>query len=283
VKAPDFAYARPTVLSEVFDLLDGDGDVRLLAGGQSLVPSLNMRLSAPSLLVDINRLPGLSGIEARDGVVRIGALTRHGEIARSALIAERLPLLAMAAPHIAHAAIRNRGTFGGSIALADPAAEWPACCLALGATMVVASRAGERRVAAGDFFTGLFATALRRGEVLVAIEIASPPAGSVAHFSELARRRGDYAIVGLAAQVARAEDGAMDPRLAFFGVGDRPVLAEATRRVIAGGGGIADAQATLGRDLAPTGDAECAGATKLHLARVLLGRAMAALRTRGDA
>jgi carbon-monoxide dehydrogenase medium subunit len=270
VKAPDFAYARPTTLSEVFDLLDEGDGARLLAGGQSLVPSLNMRLAAPSLLVDINRLPGLSGIALGGDTVRIGALVRHSEIARSALIAERLPLLALAAPHIAHAAIRNRGTFGGSIALADPAAEWPACCLALGATMVATSRAGERRIAARDFFTGLFETALTRGEILTAIEIPVPPAGSAAHFDELARRRGDYAMVGLAAQRGR------DPRLAFFGVADRPVLAEAAQRVVAGSGGTVAAQAALEHDLKPIGDGECDAATKLHLARVLLGRALAA-------
>lgn len=283
MKAPDFAYAQPATLPEVFDLLDGGDGVQLLAGGQSLVPSLNMRLSEPTLLVDINRLPELSSIEASGGTVRIGALTRHSEVARSPLIAERLPLLAMAAPHIAHAAIRNRGTFGGSIALADPAAEWPACCVALGATMVVASRKGERRIAAGDFFTGLFETALVQGEVLTAIEIPLPPAGSVAHFDELARRRGDYAIVGLAAQGERAGRGWSELRLVFFGVGDRPVLAEAARRAIAGDGGTVAAQAALESDLAPIGDAECTGAVKLHLARVLLGRAMAAFESGGRA
>jgi carbon-monoxide dehydrogenase medium subunit len=277
VKAPDFAYARPATLAEVFDLLDGDGDARLLAGGQSLLPSLNMRLASPALLVDINRLPGLSGIEASGDSVRIGALARHGELARSRLIAERLPLLALAAPHVAHPAIRNRGTIGGSLALADPAAEWPACCLALEATMVAHSRRGERRIAAADFFTGLFETALAPGEVLTAIEVPFPPAGAVAHFDELARRRGDYAIVGLAMQGVRTRRGWSGLRLAFFGAGDRPMLAESAARALVDGGGVAAAHQALGRDLAPTDDGEFTAAAKLHLARVLLGRALAAI------
>jgi carbon-monoxide dehydrogenase medium subunit len=281
VKAPDFAYVRPTTLPEVFDLLEGGDGVRLLAGGQSLMPSLNMRLDAPSLLIDINRVAGLAGIETRGNAVRIGALTRHSEVARSRLIAERLPLLALAAPHIAHGAVRNRGTFGGSLALADPAAEWPACCLALGATMVAASRKGERRIAAADFFTGLFETALAEGEVLTAIEIPVPAAGSRAHFDELARRRGDYAMVGLAVEGVPAgrgpERGWSALRLAFLGAGDRPLLAAAAQRALVDGEGIVVAQAALARDLAPVDDGECSGATKLHLARILLGRAMAAL------
>ncbi|HEX9684251.1 MAG TPA: FAD binding domain-containing protein, partial [Burkholderiales bacterium] len=191
MKAPPFAYARARNLAEVFELLAAHGDgAKLLAGGQSLIATLNMRLSSPQLLIDITRLTQLSGIEVRDGRVRIGALTTHAEIERSPEIRKHLPLLAQAAPHIAHAAIRNVGTFGGSIALADPAAEWPACCVALDAQFVIAGKTGARRVAARDFFRGLYATALRPDEVLTHIEIAVPGPEYRSAFVELAQRRG---------------------------------------------------------------------------------------------
>src|SRR5882672_3403079 len=155
MKAPRFAYARPASLAEALALLaEHKGDARVLAGGQSLVPMLNFRLAAPKVLVDINRISALSGITVAKDRVRIGALARHAEVERSVDIAHHLPLIAQAMPHIAHAAIRNRGTFGGSCALADPAAELPACALALGATFIVTGKKGERRVAAEDFFKG---------------------------------------------------------------------------------------------------------------------------------
>src|SRR5689334_21606030 len=165
MKAPRFAYARPASVAEALAVLDKHKDeARVLAGGQSLVPMLNFRLAAPRVLIDINRIASISGIKVAKSHVRIGALTRHAEMERSTDSTKHLPLIAAAVRHIAHPAIRNRGTFGGSCALADPAAELPACALALGATFVVAGRKGERRVAAGDFFKGLYATALRAGE-----------------------------------------------------------------------------------------------------------------------
>src|SRR5437667_8356354 len=153
MKAPRFAYARPASLAEALALLaEYKDDARVLAGGQSLVPMMNFRVAAPKVLVDINRIGSLAGIKVSKSFVRIGALTRHVELERSADVAKHLPLVASAIPHIAHPAIRNRGTFGGSCALADPAAELPACALALGATFVVAGKKkGERRIAAEDF------------------------------------------------------------------------------------------------------------------------------------
>src|SRR5260221_2249741 len=171
MKAPRFAYARPASIAEALALLQKHGDdARVLAGGQGLVPMLNFRLAAPKVLVDINRIAGLSGIKVTKTHVRIEALTRHVELERSADVAKHLPLVAAAVPHIAHPAIRNRGTFGGSCALADPAAELPACALALQAAFVVAGKKGERRIAAGDFFKSLYATALQTGELLVAAQ-----------------------------------------------------------------------------------------------------------------
>ncbi len=282
MKAPSFGYARPASLAQALALLARHGGrATLLAGGQSLIPSLNLRLAAPELLIDLGALAELEGIAPLGQGLRIGARTRHREIERSSLVAERAPLLAQAAPHIAHVAIRNRGTFGGSLAMADPAAEWPACCLALEATLVIASMRGERRVPAGQFFRGLYATDLAPDEILVAAEIPAPMAGARSVFLELARRRGDYAIVGLAAQARRIEGRLRDVRLAFLGVGAVPLLARRAMAAIEGGRGdavaIAAAQRALGDELAPLADLYNSAATKLHLARVLAGRALAAL------
>jgi carbon-monoxide dehydrogenase medium subunit len=282
LKAPPFAYVRARSLAGVFDLLEQHGErAKLLAGGQSLIAALNMRLSAPELLIDITRLAELGGIQLRDGLVRIGALTTHAEIERSAEIRKHLPLLAQAAPHIAHAAIRNAGTFGGSIALADPAAEWPACCVALDAQFVLACRAGTRRVAARAFFKGLYATALNPQEVLTQIEIPVPGPEYRSAFVELALRRGDYAIAGLAA-VARNTRGALsDLRLAFLGVGAAPALARGAMAAMEGKraspDAIAAATQALAKDLDPGPDLYSSAATKMQLARVLTGRALAAL------
>jgi carbon-monoxide dehydrogenase medium subunit len=282
LKAPPFAYARARSLAEVFDLLAKHGDAaKVLAGGQSLLATLNMRLSAPQLLIDISRLTELSGIQVRDGVVRIGALTTHAEIERSPDIRKHLPLLAQAAPHIAHPAIRNVGTIGGSIALADPAAEWPACCVALDTQFVVAGKAGTRRIAARDFFKGLYATALKPAEVLSHIEIKVQGPDYRSAFVELAQRRGDYAIAGLAAVAKRTGGALTDLRLAFLGVGQTPVLARGTMAAMEGKRAAAEAVAAaaraLAKDLDPAADLYSSAATKMHLAQALTGRALAVL------
>ncbi|WP_439597933.1 FAD binding domain-containing protein [Falsiroseomonas sp.] len=272
MKPAPFAYARATTLAEVFDVLETHGEAaRLLAGGQSLIAALNLRLASPSLLLDINGVDALRGVRLAGGVLRIGALTRHAELGADPLVAIHAPLLAQAVPHIAHAAIRNRGTIGGSLALADPASELPACVLALEAELVLASRTGERRVAARDFFQGLYQTALRADEVLVAVEIACH-AGAPCTLQELARRHGDYAIVGLAAQSSR---GVL--RLAWFGVGATPLRTPRAEAALAAGD-LAAAQAALTEELDPPADLHGPPALRLHLARVLLGRAAAALK-----
>jgi carbon-monoxide dehydrogenase medium subunit len=282
LKAPPFAYARANSLAEVFDHLARHGDgAKLLAGGQSLIATLNMRLSAPQLLIDISRLTELSGIQVRDGVMRIGALTTHAEIERSPEIRRHLPLLAQAAPHIAHPAIRNVGTIGGSIALADPAAEWPACCVALYAQFVAAAKSGTRRIAARDFFKGLYATALRPAEVLTHIEIKVPGPDYRSAFVELAQRRGDYAIAGLAAIAKRAGGALTDLRLAFLGMGQTPVLASGAMAAMEGKRAAADtiavAAKALAKDLVPAADLYSSAETRMHLAGVLAGRALSAL------
>ncbi len=275
MKAPRFAYARPASIAEALALLQKHGDdARVLAGGQSLVPMLNFRLAAPKVLVDINRIESLAGIKVTKSFVRIGALTRHVELERSADVAKHLPLVAAAVPHIAHPAIRNRGTFGGSCALGDPAAELPACALALGAIFVVAGKKGERRIAAEDFFKGLYATALKAGELLVAVEFPLSKPGYASAFGELARRHGDYAMVGVAAHGSTAGGKFSDMRVALFGVGDRPLRTPGFEKALEGQTAIDSALPKLDDDLAPRGDLHASAATKLHLAKVLAGRVL---------
>jgi len=279
MKAPRFAYARPASVAEALALLaEYKDDARVLAGGQSLVPMMNFRVAAPKVLVDINRIAGLSGIKAAKNHLRIGALTRHVELERSADVARHLPLVAAAMPHIAHPAIRNRGTFGGSCALGDPAAELPACALALGATFIAAGKKGERRISASDFFKGLYATALKAGELLVAAEFPLPKPGYASAFGELARRHGDYAMVGVAAHGSTRGQKFSDMRVVFFGVGDRPQRAARCERALdaqpAAAKTIAAALAGLDADLSPRADLQASAATKLHLAKVLAGRVL---------
>lgn len=279
MKPAPFSYYRVTTLEEAFDRLEEFGqDARILAGGQSLMPTLAMRLSAPEALVDINPIDELSGISVTGSHVRIGALTRHAALERSTEVARHLPLLAEAIRFVAHPAIRNRGTFGGSIALADPAAELPACACALGARFEIASRSGRRVVVADDFFHGMFETSIGDSEVLVAAEFPRANGNSRSGFAELARRHGDYAIVGLAAQ-ASVERGALgDPRLVYFGVGDRPVAARIAAAALAGGGvgdaSIKAAQDALADDIDPPNDLVGSAEFKLHLARVLMERVL---------
>ena len=263
MKAASFAYAKPRALAEALELIARPG-AKVLAGGQSLIPSLNMRLSDPELLVDINGLAELRGIKFDKDMVRIGALTTHAEIEGSDVVKKHLPLIAEAVPHIAHPAIRNRGTIGGSLALADPAAEYPACVLALDATLIATGRKGERRIKASDFFKSLFETDLKTGELLAAVEFKAQKKDQRSVFLELARRHGDYAIVGLAAFAANGTK-----RLAYFGAADRAVLA----RHAAQAKDLEAAKAALAKDLQPPADLYHSPETKLHLARVLLERA----------
>jgi len=274
LKPAPFDFAKASSIDDAIALMTQHADARLLAGGQSLIATLNMRLSAPKLLVDINALDELKRISVRDGVVEIGALVRHAQAERSAEIAQHAPLIARALPHIAHPAIRNRGTIGGSVAFADPAAELPACLLALGGEVEIANATGRRRIKADNFFTGLFETALGFGDILTGIRIPAATPASRYGFAELARRHGDYAMVGLAA-AARADGTTLkDVRLAFFGVDATPVRAHAAEDAIEHG---EDAVAALADDLDPQDDVQASGAAKKHLAGVLLRRVTAQL------
>jgi carbon-monoxide dehydrogenase medium subunit len=273
VKPAPFAYAKARSLEEAVALIGGHADARLLAGGQSLIATLNMRLSAPGLLVDINGIGGLDGIALKGGMVEIGALTRHVQAERSALIAKHAPLLARALPHIGHPAIRNRGTIGGSIAFADPAAELPACLLALGGEVEATGANGKRTIKAEDFFLGLFETALSAGDILTAIRLPAADKDTRIGFAELARRHGDYAMVGLAATARADGNGLVDVRLAFFGVGATPLRARKAETALTGA--IDDRRieaAVAALELEPPDDLQASGAVKKHLAGVLLKR-----------
>lgn len=287
MKSPAFDYVTPTTLPEVFALLAQHGDeAQLLAGGQTLLATLNMRLSEPMVLVDLSTIKELRGITVSATALRIGALVTHTEIEHSALVKLHAPLLSMAAPYIAHRAIRNRGTCGGSIAYADPAAEWPTCALALDAVVIVRSAAGERRIAAADFFIDLYTTSLAAGEVIVACEVPLSPKRR-SGFDELARRHGDYAIVGLA--VALQVDDAVigTSRLAFLGIGRTPFRARQTENFLNGRAltpllcddVVPILHAELQADNAPLADLTNSSDTKRHLAGVLLRRVLLGLTT----
>ena len=268
MKPAPFSYQKARSLDEAIALL-GEKDARLLAGGQSLIATLNMRLSSPSLLIDINGLHGLNVISEKNGMIEIGALARHAQAERSDIIAKHAPLIARAMPYIGHPAIRNRGTLGGSIAFADPAAELPACLLALDGEVEASGPKGKRTIKAGDFFKGLFETALGPQEVLTAIRVPAADKGARVGFAELARRHGDYAIVGLAASAHVNGKGLSNVRLAYFGVGDTPVRAKKAEAALAGGNIEAAVNAL---DLAPNDDVQATAKVKKHLAGVLLRR-----------
>lgn len=277
MKARAFSYARPSTVEEALAAFaDAGDDACFIAGGQSLVPALALRLQAPSLLIDLAHISSLRGVEIRDGWLRIGALTRHFEALTDPLIARHAPLFSAAAPFVAHPAIRNKGTLGGSIALADPASEFPAMALAMGAELEIVGPGGTRRVAADDYFIDLFQTALEPGELLVAIHVPLVTARHRWAFDELARRRGDYAIVGGGILADVAGDRIDDIRIVFFSVGSTPVRARQAEAALIGrslvSATLTDAQAAIDMDLAPPDDEQVPAAMRLHLARVLLGR-----------
>jgi aerobic carbon-monoxide dehydrogenase medium subunit len=286
MKASAFSYARASSVVNALELLARHGDkAKVLSGGQSLMPAMNLRLISPELLIDIGGIAELRGIALTGDVLRIGALTRHVDLARSPEIATHAPLLTEAIAHVAHPAIRNRGTLGGSLAHADPASELPACMLALDATIVIRGPFGERRMAARDFFTGIYETDLSPQELLVAVELPVARKGATHFFCEFARRHGDYAIVGLAAQAMVKDGGFADLRLAFFAVGDRPVLARVAAKLIdvaVTPAVLSNASKALGEELDPQEDQQASVAMRRHLAKVLLARGVSALLGRPD-
>jgi carbon-monoxide dehydrogenase medium subunit len=286
MKASAFAYARATSVADALELLTAHGEkARVLSGGQSLLPAMNLRLISPEIIIDIGELAELRGVAVKQGVLTIGALTRHADLQKSAEIAAHAPLLTEAVAHVAHPAIRNRGTIGGSLAHADPASELPACMLTLGAILIARGPSGERRIPATEFFTGIYETALGPQELLVAVELPVRPSGSMHFFHEFARRHGDYAIVGLAAEAVVKDGRFADLRLGFFAVGDRPLLAGAASKLVDVAitpGVLSEAFSALDEELDPLEDQQATPAMRRHLAKVLFARGVSALLGRPD-
>jgi CO/xanthine dehydrogenase FAD-binding subunit len=281
MKPAPFEYFRPRSLDEALALLAEHGeDAKPLAGGQSLIPAMNFRLAAPSVLVDLNAVPELSYITDDAGDVRIGGMTRQRAVERSRLVLDRLPLIAETMPHIAHPAIRNRGTVGGSLAHADPAAELPAVMVALRAHLTVSGASGTREVAAEEFFVGLFSTAVHAGELLTQVRVPQPPIGSGFAFQEISRRHGDFALVGAAAVVQLDDKGCCSgARIALLSVGDRPMLAGHAAMTLTGHPPSAEsiraaADAAATQDIDPPSDIHASARYRRQLANVLTRRVL---------
>jgi CO/xanthine dehydrogenase FAD-binding subunit len=281
MKSPPFEYMTAQTVAEAVEALAAaDGDAKLLAGGQSLVPMLNFRLLHPAMLVDINRIPGLDGIEEWDGGLRIGALARHYMLETSPLVAARFPVLIAAMKHVAHVTIRNRGTIGGSLSHADPSAELPLISVLLDAVLTCVSPVGRRHLAARDFFLGALTTALKNDEMVTEVALPGLPGGTGWGFEEFARRSGDFAIAAAAATVCVVEGRAADVRLAVTGMGEVPERMAAAEARLAGEAWDDDvlraAAALVTKAVEPTSELHGSAAYRRHLAGVLTRRALAA-------
>ena len=282
MKPPPFEYLAPTSLEEALHQLEAGGfDARPLAGGQSLIPMLNFRLARPSLLVDLNRVEELSFLRStEDGGLKIGAMTRQREVERSPDVNRAAPLLAEALQHVAHPQIRNRGTLGGSLAHSDPAAELPAVMLALEARFRVGGLGGERWIPAGEFFFGPFMAALEPGELLLEVEVPARHARDGSAFEEVARRRGDYALLGVAAHVRLDPAGVCErAALGYVNGAPAPNLATGAAEILVGSeptpARIAEAsRVAAADDCAPPSDIHASAAYRRRLVEVLTGRAL---------
>ncbi len=279
MKAAPFDYVAPASLDEAVAVLAGaEGEAKVLAGGQSLVPVLAFRLARPGLLVDLNRIPGLSYVrELEGGGLAIGAMTRTHELEVSPLVAGRWPLARAAAPHIGHRQIRNRGTVGGSIAHADPAAELPAVALASDALLTVRGPHGERTIPAGEFFVSVFTTVLEPGEVLTEIRVPAAAPGTGSAFVEVSRRHGDFALAGAAATVTLDGGVCTGAALVLIGVGATPIAVPVAGALL--GAGVGEAEAAAAAELArahvdPGSDIHGSAAYRTELATVVGRRAL---------
>jgi len=278
MKPPPFDYYAPRSIDEALALLAEHGDeAKPLAGGQSLIPAMNFRLARPSVLVDLNNIADLFYIhmdEANGRGMRIGAMTRLAQIERDPIIAERLPLIHETIPDIAHPQIRNRSTFGGSLAHADPAAELPAVAVALDAEIRLKGLSGERIIPASEFFVALFTTAIEPGEMLVEIMLPALPARTGWAFKEVARRHGDYALTGAAAVISLDGSGKIErAKLVYLGVGDGPVEAKSAEAALIGQTPSADAIGAAANaaqsDVDPTSDIHASADFRRHLVSVI--------------
>jgi aerobic carbon-monoxide dehydrogenase medium subunit len=271
IPAP-FTYQRAFSVDEALDLAaQGGEDAKFLAGGHSLLPLMKLRLAVPEVLIDIGRLGELRYVREQDGHIAVGAATSHDELARSGLLASEVPLLAHAASQVGDPQVRHRGTIGGSLVHADPAADLPAVVLALDATLVARGPSGTREIAAGDFFQSLFETALEPGELLTEIRIPRPDAPGNWAFEKFTKRAIDWAIVGVAVQGGN---------VALVNMGQTPLRAGAVERALAAGASPRDAAAHAAEGTSPSSDINGDRRYREHLARVLVGRALEESRSR---
>jgi carbon-monoxide dehydrogenase medium subunit len=277
VKPAPFDYVRASSVEEaVAALAASNGDAKVLAGGQSLVPMLNFRVVDAPLFVDINGIEGLDRIEEKeDGGLRIGALTRHFALETSVSVRDRFPVLHEAMKHVAHLAIRNRGTIGGSLSHADPAAELPMMAVLLDAKIVAAGPDGEREISAGDFFTAPLTTVLAPDEIVVAVDLPGLPAATGWGFEEFAQRRGDFAVAGVAALVTREGGTVTNTRIALMGLHDTPVRARSAEAAF-GESGIEAAAVAARQDADPMNDLHGSADYRRHLAEALTRRVLTA-------
>jgi carbon-monoxide dehydrogenase medium subunit len=265
IPAP-FAYQRATSADEALSLAAEAGeDAKFLAGGHSLLPLMKLRFAVPEVLIDIGRIRDLSYIRDEGDTIAVGALTRHHDLEHSALLASELPLLAHAAGHVGDPQVRHRGTLGGSLAHGDPASDLPAVVLALDAILVARGPSGSREIAAGDFFTGLFETALQPGELLTEIRIPKP-ADSAWSFQKFTKRSIDWAMVGVALQ---------GDRVALVNMSATPMRAAGVERALAAGASPEEAAVQAAEGTSPVSDINASAAYREHLARVLVARALA--------
>jgi CO/xanthine dehydrogenase FAD-binding subunit len=282
MKPPAFDYLCPTSVDQVIEALrQAGGDAKILAGGQSLMPMLNFRLLRPSVLIDINHVPGLAHIEAGKESLRVGALARHHKVETSELVKAHFPVITAAMAHVAHLAIRNRGTIGGSLAHSDPAAELPMLCVLLGARLHIRGPDGRRSIDAADFHVGALTTALEEPELIEDIEFPYLPPGTGSGFDEVARRLGDFAIVAMAATITLAEGRVSQARVAITGVGEVPARLEVAEALLAGQSEPepelidAVAQAVMGA-IEPNGDLHVSADYRRHVAGALTRRVVRA-------
>jgi CO/xanthine dehydrogenase FAD-binding subunit len=281
MKPPAFDYiAADSIAMAVEALAQAGDDAKIIAGGQSLVPMLNFRMLRPSILVDINRITGLDVIAETSEAIRVGALTRHYQLETSPLIAEHLPVLSCAMTHVAHLAIRNRGTIAGSLAHADPAAELPMMALLLDAELRIASAAGERTVAARDFFLGALTVDLAASDIITEIVLPKLPPRTGWGFEEVARRHGDFALAAVAATVTVSRGAIEQARIALTGVGPTALRAHEAEGLLIGHALEPDltnrAIETVRAAIEPETDLHASSDYRRHLAGVLTGRALAA-------
>ena len=274
----EFEYTAPSTLQETLSLLDGERKV--LAGGMTLIPMMKLRLATPAEVVDLGRVPGLAGISESEGLIRIGAMTTHHAVETSPVVRAHAPLLAATASHIGDAQVRNTGTIGGSIAHADPAADYPAALLALETRIQVVSAHSDRTVAASDFFLDAFTTALEPGELVLEIQVPAQDVTEGSRYEKVPHPASGFAVVGIAARIQKASGRVTMARIGVTGLAGRAFRARNAEAILEAGGSVADAAAVVGQGEEPNSDLYASADYRLHLARVHAARALQAALSR---